>query len=255
MYIEDVYTLPGMTLGIAIAAGSGVVLASDSQETRSDRSSRPGIRKILTINDSVALAFSGTGNVAKGIVERKSVLEQASSLGDPNKIADFLGSCFLGHMQGYSHRDDFFIRTYHLKDGMASKDVLDLSFVLAAYRGAPVIGVLGPTTGYSFSPMEGYASIGVTAYADAILPTLLPLRHKLPTVQEAKTIAAFCLAVTADRFDGVGEPFDFVVITKDGAKESSTDTDCSIMRSVAELRLAWKKLFTLVSQDVSDRPN
>ncbi len=249
MYMEDVYTLPDMTLGIAVEAVDGVVLASDSQEIRSDYSRRGGIRKIIKVSETMAVAVTGTGNVARGILEHPGLLEHARGLKDYHRIGDFLGSCFLGHMQGHSHQDNYFTRPYHLKDGAASPDVLRLSLVLAAYDGDhAVIGEVSPETGYGFSPQDGYRALGITAYANGILSTLIPLRRPLPSVEEARLVAALCLALTADASYGVGEPFDFVTVTKSAYETTSTDQDATIMESVGLLRRAWQGLLPVVVQ-------
>jgi 20S proteasome alpha/beta subunit len=250
--MEDVYTLPDMTLGIAIEAIDGVVLASDSQETRSDLSLRSGVRKIVRVSETMAVAVAGTGNVARGILEHPGLLEHARSLKDAHLIGDFFGNCFLGHMQGHSHEDGYFKRTYHLKDGSASPDVLRLSLVLAAYNGdRSVIGEVSPETGYGFSPQDGYRALGVTPFANGILSTLFPLRKPLPSVKEAKLIATLCLALTADGFLGVGEPFDFVTITKCGYKATSTDEDKSILESVRLLRETWRRILPVIVESGS----
>ncbi len=249
MCMEEVYTLPNMTLCVAVAAKDGVVLGTDTQETRSDGSKRNGVSKMVEVSDTMAVGLSGTGNVAKGILGHRGLLEHARTLKDADLIGDLFGSCFLGSIQGHSHRPDWYTRTYHLKDGAVDPKVLDLRLLLASFDGEAVIGEVSPQTGYSFAPIQRAHCMGVTPFANALLPTLTPIGKPLPTIDEAEIIVALCLMVTADRFGGVGEPFDLVRITKGKVDQYSTSERPRVLESARKLCGAWKELFKLLSEE------
>jgi hypothetical protein len=243
LQMEDVYTVPNMTLAIAVEARDGVVLAADSVETRSDGSLRSGIRKIVKISDSTYVAVSGTGNVAKGILEQPGLLVRARELRDPAAIGNYLGSCFLGTMQGYSHSDEWFNETYDNKDGIPSPEVLSLAVVLASYSGKPVVGRVFHGSGYRFEPVEGSVCLGMDGLCNALLPAILPLRQPLLSLDEAVLACAFCLLATSERFYGVGAPFDFVTVSPRGAEEFSSEDRPDIMQRARATRESLRGLF------------
>ena len=169
-------------------------------------------------------------------------------MSSPHSVGDFFANCFLGSVQGYPHIGDWYTKTYYQKDGVGDPKRLDLSLLLASFDGMkPLIGEVSARTGYSFSPRHRAACIGTTVHANALLSMLVKTRLEPPTVEEVLLVSAYCLMITAEAFMGIGEPFDFVCITADGAEEFSSEDRPELLELSRALLDDWKEMFKIRS--------
>lgn len=179
-----------MTLTICILAKDGIVIASDSRAS-SFLTSNDTVKKIFRLDDHFAVGIAGDGTLAMHFFDLIS-----SELNFRNGITNLAEQL---RSLGKQKFDEFFS---HQKP----EDRPSLSILLAGYSNNSTAEIYRLNSNDNFVPRKsstGFDCIGIPVIADYILNRFY---EKEITIDQAFTMATFCIKETSSQDNRIGGP-------------------------------------------------